>query len=80
VLFGIGAIREKAQRGLVHPRRNAIGCRPDLPITNDGAAKCRLLGPASEVDPSSDAAPLVARSGCRNGFPTRGGPEGRLPS
>jgi hypothetical protein len=25
VLFGIGAIREQAQRGLVHPRRDAIG-------------------------------------------------------
>jgi len=25
VLFGIGAIREEAQRGFVHPRRDAIG-------------------------------------------------------
>src|SRR5260370_4832852 len=56
VLFGIGAIREQAQRGLVQPRRDAIGRRPDLPITNDGPVECRLLGLAAEVDPRSDAA------------------------
>jgi hypothetical protein len=55
VLFGIGAIREKAQRSLLQPRRNTIGCRPYLPITNDGPVKCRLLSPAAEVDPGSDA-------------------------
>src|SRR5216683_803958 len=55
VLFGIGAIREEAQRGLVQPRRDAIGRRPDLPITNDGAVECRLLGPTAVVDPCSDA-------------------------
>jgi len=35
VLFGIGAIWEKAQRGFVHPRRNTIGRAPYLPIAND---------------------------------------------
>jgi len=30
-------------------------CRPDLPITNDGAVEGRLLGSAAEVDPGSDA-------------------------
>ena len=34
----------------------AIGCRPDLPITNDGLVECRLLGAAAEVNPGSDAA------------------------
>src|SRR5580692_7537387 len=56
VLFGIGAIREQAQHGLVQPRRDAIGCRPDLPITNDGPVECRLLGGGRVVDPCSDAA------------------------
>ena len=42
VLFGIGAIREKAQRGLVQLRRDAIGRKPDLQIINDGAVECRL--------------------------------------
>jgi hypothetical protein len=55
VLFGIWAIWEKAQRRLMHPRRDAISCRPDLPITNDGAVEGRLLGSAAEVDPGSDA-------------------------
>jgi len=56
VLFGIGAIREEAQRGLVQPRRDAIGGRPNLPITNDCAVKCRLLGSAAVGDPGSDTA------------------------
>src|SRR5580704_12949817 len=55
LLFGIGAIREQAQHGLVQPRRDAIGCRPDLPITNDGPVECRLLGPTAVVDLCSDA-------------------------
>jgi hypothetical protein len=56
VLFGIGAFREKAQRGFMQPRCHAIGRRPDLPITNDGAVKRRLLGSAPVVDPCSDTA------------------------
>jgi hypothetical protein len=56
VRFGIGAIREEAQRRLMHPRRDAIGRRPDLPITNDGAVECRLLGSTAVVDPCSDTA------------------------
>src|SRR5476651_895677 len=56
VLFGIGAIREQAQRGLVHPRCYAISGRPDLPITNDGSVECGLLGPTAVVDPCSDTA------------------------
>ena len=40
----------------MHPRRDAIGRRPDLPITNDGAVKCRLLGSTAVVNPGSDAA------------------------
>ena len=56
VRFGIGAIREEAQRRLMHPRRDAIGRRPDLLITDDGPVKCRLLGTAPKVDPSRDAA------------------------
>ena len=39
VLFGIGAIREEAQRGFMHPRRDVIGRRPDLPILDDGISK-----------------------------------------
>jgi hypothetical protein len=34
--------------------RSAAG--QNLPITNDGAIECRLLGVAAEVDPGSDAA------------------------
>jgi hypothetical protein len=56
VLFGIGAIREEAQRRLMHPRRDAIGCRSNLPITNNGPVECRFVGPAAEVDPCSDTA------------------------
>jgi hypothetical protein len=56
VLFGMEAFREQAQRGLVQPSCHAIGCRPDLPITNDGLVECRLLGAAAEVNPGSDAA------------------------
>jgi hypothetical protein len=51
VRFGIGAIREEAQRSLMHPRRDKISCRPDLLITNDGAIEGRLLGTAAVVDP-----------------------------
>jgi hypothetical protein len=40
----------------MHPRRDTIGCRPDLPIANHGPVECRLLGPAPEVDPRCDAA------------------------
>ena len=40
----------------MQPRRDAIGSRPHLPIANDGPVECRLLGPAAEVDPGSDAA------------------------
>src|SRR6266566_3989338 len=43
------------QRDLMHPCRDAMGCRPDLPITNDGPVECGLLGPAAEFDPCSDA-------------------------
>jgi hypothetical protein len=50
--FGVGAIREKPQRCFMHPRDDAIGCRPDLPITNNGP---RLLGSTAEIDPGSDA-------------------------
>jgi hypothetical protein len=56
VLFGIGAIREKANRGLVHPRRDAIRCRPNLLVSNDGPVKCSFLGAAAVVDPGCDAA------------------------
>src|SRR5580704_7509934 len=44
VRFGIFAVGVQAQRGLVHPRRDAISGRPDLPTANDGAVECRLLG------------------------------------
>jgi hypothetical protein len=47
VLFGIFVVGVQAQRGLVQPRRDAIGRRPDLPITNDGPVKSRLLSPAT---------------------------------
>jgi hypothetical protein len=40
----------------VQPRRHAIGGRPNLPITNDGAVEGRLLGLTAVVDPCSDAA------------------------
>ena len=56
VRFGIRAIREEAQRGLMHPDSDAIGCRPDLLITNDGPVESRFLGPAAEVNPCGDAA------------------------
>jgi hypothetical protein len=56
VRFGIGAIREKAQRRFMQPRPDEIGRRPDLPITDDGPVKSRLLGPAAVVDPCGDAA------------------------
>ncbi len=56
MVLGIGAIREEAQRCLMHPGSDAIGCRPDLLIPNDGAVECRLLGTAPKVDPSRDAA------------------------
>src|SRR5258708_37325181 len=56
VHFGIGAFREEARRGFMHPRCHAIGCRTDLPITNDCAVKCRLLGSAAVGDPGSDTA------------------------
>jgi hypothetical protein len=47
---------EKTQCRLMHPRRDTIGRRPDLPITDDGAVERRFLGPAVEVDPCGDAA------------------------
>ena len=56
VALGIRAIREETQRSLMHPRRDAIGRRPDLPITDDGPVECRLLSPTAVVDPCSDAA------------------------
>ena len=56
VLFGIRAFREKTQRRFMQPRRDAIGRRPDLPITNDGPVECGLVGPAAEVDPGRDTA------------------------
>jgi hypothetical protein len=40
----------------MHPGSDAIGRRPHLPITNDGAVERSLLSPATEVNPSSDAA------------------------
>jgi hypothetical protein len=40
----------------MQPRRDAIGRRPDLLITNDGPVEGRLLGPAPEVNPCSDTA------------------------
>jgi hypothetical protein len=40
----------------MQPRCAAIDCRPDLLITDDGPVERRFLGPAAEVDPSSDAA------------------------
>ena len=56
VRFGIGGIREEAQRCLMHPRRDAIGRRPDLLITYNGPEECRFPGPAAEIDPCGDAA------------------------
>ncbi|HMH95929.1 MAG TPA: hypothetical protein VK577_05030, partial [Bradyrhizobium sp.] len=49
-------LREEAHRGLVHPRRDAIGGRPNLLVTNDGAVEGRLLGTTAVVDPGSDTA------------------------
>jgi hypothetical protein len=40
----------------MQPRRDAIGCWPDLPITNNGPVERCLLGPAAIVDPCSDTA------------------------
>jgi hypothetical protein len=40
----------------MQPRRDAIGDRPDRPITNDGPVECRLLALAAETNPRSDAA------------------------
>jgi hypothetical protein len=77
VLFGIGAIREKAQRRLVQPRRDAVGCWPHLPIINNGPVKCRLLGPAAEVFPRSDAARWRFVLYPAPDFPSREGPAGR---
>jgi hypothetical protein len=55
MVLDIAAFMEKAQRGLMHPRRYAIGRGPYLPITYDGSVKRRLLGSAAEVYPRSDA-------------------------
>jgi hypothetical protein len=38
----------------MHPRRDAIGSRPEMTITNDSAVERRLLGPAAVIDPCSD--------------------------
>ena len=68
VLFGIGAIREEAQRGLVHPRRDAIGGRPNLLITNDGPAIAILARDGSRFSrPREGGAPDLgaSRSGRR---------------
>jgi len=40
----------------MQPCCDAIGCRPDLPITDDGPVERRFLGPVAEVDPRSNAA------------------------
>jgi hypothetical protein len=40
----------------MYPRRDAISCRPNLLITDDGPVKSRLLGPAAVVDPCGNAA------------------------
>jgi hypothetical protein len=52
VLFGIGAIREEAQRGLVYPRRYAIRGRPDLLISNDGPAIAILARRREQIFPA----------------------------
>jgi hypothetical protein len=44
----------------MQPRRDAVGRRPRILITSDGAVECRLLGPAAEANPGSDARPLAA--------------------
>jgi len=79
VLFGIGAIREEAQRGLMHPASDAIGCRPDLLITNNGAVKRRFFCPAAEVNPCGDTAGWWLVLECRSGSRSREGPAGPLP-
>ena len=40
----------------MQPRREAIGCRPDFLITNNGPVEGRLLSPAAVVNPCGDAA------------------------
>jgi hypothetical protein len=40
----------------MQPRRDAIGRRADLSVTDDDAVKGRLLGSTAVVDPCSDAA------------------------
>ena len=40
----------------MHPRRDAMGGRPELLIANDGPVERRFLGPAAVLDPCSDAA------------------------
>jgi hypothetical protein len=62
----------------VQPRRDAIGSRPHLPITNNGPVECRLLGAAAEVNPGSDAAgwrfprvPVGAKTQSCNGLAKR---------
>jgi hypothetical protein len=79
VALGIWAIREKAHRGLVHPRRDAIGRRPDLPITNDGPVERRLLGPAAVADRCSDAARWRLILDAARNFGVVKGPAARLP-
>src|SRR5260370_38204978 len=56
VFSGIGAFREKTQRGLMQPRRDAIGRRPNLPITDDGPVERRLLGAVPVVNQCGDTA------------------------
>jgi hypothetical protein len=40
----------------MQPRRDAVGGRPNLPITNDGAVERRLLGAVAEVNKGGDTA------------------------
>jgi hypothetical protein len=40
----------------MQPRPDAIGCRPNLSIANNGAVEYRLLDLAAEANPGSDAA------------------------
>ena len=48
VLFGIGAIREEAQRGLMHPRRDAISVEGvALPMVPYAAAFGVSVAPAA---------------------------------
>jgi hypothetical protein len=48
VLFGIRTIREEAQRGLMYPRRYAIGGRPDLLISTMGPQSRYLLATGAD--------------------------------